>query len=61
MIRNTPARVPLWLAKRQWRDAQPMRIDRCRPELRDRLQRQRWRAFHTFRYHWRDKRGPPPF
>lgn len=61
MIRNSPARVPLWLAKRHWRDAQPIRIDRCRPELQGRLLRQRWLLFYTYRYHWRDRRDPLPF
>lgn len=54
MIRNSPARVPLWLAKRQWRLDGRKRGDGIYwPAPLDLCRRMRWDPMPTYRRHWR--------
>lgn len=58
MIRNSPARVPLWLAKRHWRDDRRRKFDGIYwPAPLDLCRRMRWQPMPTFRRHWRWPHG----
>lgn len=54
MTPNSPARVPLWLAKRQWRLNGRKRGDGIYwPAPLDLCRRMGWDPMPTFRLHWR--------
>ena len=54
VIPNAPARVPLWLAKRQWRLNGRKRGDGIYwPALLDLCRHMRWDPMPTYRFRWR--------
>lgn len=53
MIRNAPARVPLWLAKRQWRDDRRRKFDGIYwPAPLETCERMRWNILYVSRSYW---------